>query len=313
MMCNTILARWVRGLLLAVSAIVLLQPGSAWSVPVRSRIHVEEATGWVRHQLHVQWRHAPFSYWTTRVGPVPKPGQGDQHVILLHGLGGSAHDWQRNVDVRAQYQQCVLSGTAPAALLIAVSGDNGYWTDWKDGRHDYGKLVWRDLVADVARNQSGKSPQRVVVGVSMGAFGALSMALQHPEVFDAAIGLSATDMRLAVAVHPHPGAYEHVFGKPIDLALVGSSNPVDLVRSRAVHHGQRFVVGYGDAEVAKFKTGGDLLVAALRASGRKVETRVVSGGRHGWRMWSTLLPWAFGALGGRDQTRRHQTAADRAH
>jgi S-formylglutathione hydrolase FrmB len=121
----------------------------------------------------------------------------------------------------------------------------------------------------------------------MGGFGALSLGLQHPERFGVVIGVSATDLALAVAQQPDRDVYKAVVGTPADPQLLSAINPRHLVQA-GKGSDQKFVLVWGANEPTRFATGARDLTAAMRAHDLSVVTRIVPGGTHAWTTTWTL-------------------------
>ena len=106
-------------------------------------------------------------------------------VYLLHGRGGNYRDWSNYSDV-AKYAE---SGV----ILVMPEGASSYYTNAVGRPEDrYEDYIVKDLVTDVeskfpAANERGK---RAIAGVSMGGYGAIKLALVHPELFVFAGGMS---------------------------------------------------------------------------------------------------------------------------
>ena len=106
-------------------------------------------------------------------------------VYLLHGGGGDFRDWSDYSDVATL--------AARGVILVMPEGHSSYYTNAVDKPNDrYEDYIVRDLVTDVEsrfpveKERSG----RAIAGVSMGGFGAVKLALAHPELFTLAAGLS---------------------------------------------------------------------------------------------------------------------------
>jgi S-formylglutathione hydrolase FrmB len=116
------------------------------------------------------------------------PAQRDKQVsvvYLLHGGGGTFRDWSNYSDV-AQ-----LAGRD--LLLVMPQGGYSYYVNAAARPQDrYEDYIVNDLPADVEsrfpvrRDRAG----RAIIGVSMGGFGAVNLALRHPDRYAFAAALS---------------------------------------------------------------------------------------------------------------------------
>jgi putative tributyrin esterase len=107
-------------------------------------------------------------------------------IYLLHGGGGTFRDWSNYSDVARFAERNVI--------LIMPQGDNSYYTDSAERPQDrYEDYIVRDLIADVQSKFPAATDvsKRAAVGVSMGGFGAIKLALVHPELFAFAGGISS--------------------------------------------------------------------------------------------------------------------------
>lgn len=130
-------------------------------------------------------------------------------LFYLHGLGGDEKNWTASGKLDAAMDSLIALGT-PEAIVVMPDGDDGWWTtanmfaDVPACRADttrkelaatycvpwlhYDDYVARDLVSYIdgkyrtllARNSRG------IAGLSMGGYGAVTIALAYPDVFAAA-------------------------------------------------------------------------------------------------------------------------------
>ena len=132
-------------------------------------------------------------------------------VYLLHGGGGDFREWSNDSDV-AQFAERRL-------ILVMPEGNSSYYMNSAEQPQDrYEDYIVNDLIADV----EGKFPvaagrsNRAIVGVSMGGFGAVTLAIRHPGLFAFAGGLSsAIDVpRRAFTIKrlQQSRQYESIFG-----------------------------------------------------------------------------------------------------
>jgi pimeloyl-ACP methyl ester carboxylesterase len=108
------------------------------------------------------------------------PAQGA--LICLHGRGGTHRDPFDDLGVH----RFVAAAGLPLAVA-SVDGGESFWHARADGT-DTQKLVLDELVPLVHRSAPGAA--LVVIGWSMGAYGALLMAEQHPGTFRAVVASS---------------------------------------------------------------------------------------------------------------------------
>jgi enterochelin esterase-like enzyme len=302
------------------TAMVALVAMSLWSVPGHAELREDpSASSQVatasdcgfkgvapdRVRFHRHWSPGLSEAFCVAVRTPPSgvTKSGDYPVIvLLHGYGGTPADWFTLASTAQVLDDAMKDGRLPPSLVIAPTGASGYWTNWTDGAHPYADLVtkgiWRTLSPVYPLTDDPRLT--AVMGLSMGGFGALSIGLRHPERFGVLVGLSPTDMLIAVEDQPKRKLYRNVFGTPPDRGAVMRVNPFHLVREgRGI--GQLVLLAWGDAESRKFAEGGAHLRAALKGAGVTHQARVVAGGRHSYaNTWSLETQrWWVSALASR--------------
>jgi S-formylglutathione hydrolase FrmB len=107
-------------------------------------------------------------------------------IYLLHGGGGGYRDWSNYSDV-ASFAESGL-------LLVMPEGESSYYSNAVDPPRDrFEDYITHDLIADVESRfpvATGRG-NRALIGISMGGFGAVKIALRHPDLFVFAGGLSS--------------------------------------------------------------------------------------------------------------------------
>ena len=107
-------------------------------------------------------------------------------VYLLHGGGADFQSWSNDSDV-ARFAEDGL-------ILVMPEGASSYYTNAAARPADrYEDYVVKDLIADVESRFPAATGRenRAIVGVSMGGFGAVKLALKHPELYAFAGGISS--------------------------------------------------------------------------------------------------------------------------
>lgn len=213
-------------------------------------------------------------------------------VYLLHGGGGNGfRDWSNYSDV-AQFAKRGL-------LLVMPEGDYSYYTNAvlrpQDSYEDY---IVNDLAADVARRFPVRDDRngRAIVGVSMGGFGAIKLALQHPDQFAFAGALSpAIDVprrRFSWRRLEQSQRFHEIFG-PDDSLSRNNNDPFVLVRGTERARAPYLYIACGQRE--GLLAPNREFAASLDRYGLAHDFRVAPGG-HDWNQWSGQLPALFDSL-----------------
>ena len=97
-------------------------------------------------------------------------------MYLLHGGGGDFREWTNDSDV-ARFAERGL-------ILVMPEGESSYYTNSVDRPRDrFEDYIVKDLIADVEGRYPAGPSRRAIVGNSMGGFGAIKLALKHPELY----------------------------------------------------------------------------------------------------------------------------------
>lgn len=206
-------------------------------------------------------------------------------VYLLHGGGGGFHDWTNYSDV-AGYAERGL-------ILVMPEGNSSYYTNSADRpQNRYEDYIVHDLIADVESRfpaASGRA-HRAIVGVSMGGFGAVVLALKHPDLFIFAGGLSS-----ALDVPSRPFSIKRVSQYRQHSSIFGpwnsqsrrASDPFVLARSVDPAQTPYIFLTCGDQEglLATNKK----FAAMLQQRHFAYEFHTAHGG-HDWYQWNRNFP-----------------------
>jgi S-formylglutathione hydrolase FrmB len=147
-------------------------------------------------------------------------------AYYLHGLWGRETDWARHGRL-ADVADSLAAGGGPELVLVMPDGDDSWYTTWNAlGTADacradtarrepaasycvpwarYDDYLARDLVARVDsayRTRPGRA-HRGVAGLSMGGYGAVTLALRYPDVFAAAVSHSGVLAPLLAGPRPY--------------------------------------------------------------------------------------------------------------
>ncbi|HVX41443.1 MAG TPA: alpha/beta hydrolase family protein [Gemmatimonadaceae bacterium] len=271
------------------------------------------------------WKHLmiylPPSYAsnTTRRYPV---------AYYLHGLGGSEADWVSKGAIDGAADSLFAGGT-PEMILVMPDGDDGWYTTWttqvpfatcadtlhveSPGRYcvqheRYDEYIARDVVAYVDANYRTLADRahRGIGGLSMGGYGAITIALHYPDVFAAAASHSGVVSPMYVGPHPFaaPARYADTVAeiKPTtgfwgryllywgtDLARWEEADPAHIAATLAKRGARLPALFFDDGTDDPFVDQNRALDAALTTLGI-AHSYAEWPGAHNWRYWSTHVP-----------------------
>ena len=212
-------------------------------------------------------------------------------VYLLHGGGGDFKEWTNDSDV-ARFAENNL-------ILVMPEGGYSYYTNSVDRHQDrYEDYIVHDLIADVENRfpaALGRS-HRGIVGVSMGGFGAIKLALKYPELFVFSGGISS-----AIDVPSRPFSIKRISQWREHEAIFGSwgsatrreNDPLVLARRADPTTTPYLFLTCGNQE--GLLPSNRQFAALLAQRHVQYEFHVENGG-HNWNQWNALLPEVFHSL-----------------
>jgi putative tributyrin esterase len=219
------------------------------------------------------------------------PGQQLPAVYVLHGGGGGFKEWTNDSDV-ARFAELGL-------ILVMPEGSSSYYTNAVDPPQDrYEDYIIGDLIQDAESKfpvANGRS-KRAIIGISMGGFGAVKLALHHPDLFAFAGGMSsAIDVprrgfsvkRLQQSRH-----YSSIFGSAGSQTR-HDNDPFVLVRTANPDDAPYFFLTCGEQE--SLLLANREFASLLAARHFRFEFQTVRGG-HDWNQWNAWLPTLFRSL-----------------
>ncbi len=199
-------------------------------------------------------------------------------LYLLHGLSDDHTAWTR-------YTSLERYAAEQGLAVVMPSAGRSFYADERHG-HAYWTYVSEELPQVVSQFfRVTQDPARTyVAGLSMGGYGALKLALTHPERYAGAAALSgALDVRRLAEWGERDELFGRIFGGPPGddddlLVLLGRLDPARVPPLHVSCGTEDELVG----DVRAF-------VQAATAAGVDV-TSDLRPGDHAWSLWDALLP-----------------------
>lgn len=262
----------------------------------------------------------------------------------LHGLGGDETNW-----VDGGKLDAIADAAGVAAIVVMPDGDNSFYVDslatmdydacLKDGTGllvptaprrktcvrtpAYDGYITKDLISwvDATYRTIATREGRAIAGLSMGGFGALQLALRHPDLYAAAASHSGVDALMYAGPFPYVagkvtletepknwggglgpfGAWVRAIFGP-ELARWRAHDPAALVAT--VEPGRpALYLDCGTEDEFALHNGAQYVHDLLRARGIE-HAWYLGPGRHDFGFWSARLPHSLAFLQGHVATAR---------
>lgn len=218
-------------------------------------------------------------------------------LFFLHGQFGNESDWERN-GISAIFEKLVGDHEIREMIVVMPNGGSSFFINSFDGKSRYEDFIVNELVPQIAADYRtiARREERGIMGVSMGGFGALTLAMKHPSVFSVVAAHSAAvledipqassgDRRMQYRLQ----LAERVFGNPIDKNFWAQNNPILLAEKLRNAPQLKIYFDCGDQDRFGFNIGAEALDRALTTYHIPHESHILPG-NHGWEFARAEVP-----------------------
>ena len=156
-------------------------------------------------------------------------------LVFLHDGYGNVRTLARR-GVAAELRARMADGRLPEFLVVAPGGPGSWFSDSFDGKRRWEEFLTGDFLREIrTRYRVLPGPaSRGITGISMGGYGAVKIALKHPDLFGAVSSLSGALIPIRPEDIRRYGwitrlTLKRVFGNPPDARTLAANDVWDLL------------------------------------------------------------------------------------
>jgi S-formylglutathione hydrolase FrmB len=221
-------------------------------------------------------------------------------LYFLHGLFEDENRWSERGGKQV-LDELLNQNQIGRFLVVLPNGGRTFYINSFDGHEKYEDFFIQELVPAIDKKYRTipTVAERGISGSSMGGYGALHLAMRHPDVFGSVSAHSA--VLLPKFPNPLPtegrwGRYAQVlqgaFGSPLNESFWEANNPLTFAEHPDSFRSLKLYFDCGDQDRYGFNEGADLLDKALTDHGFAHEYHLRPGG-HGWDYLNQYMKYSL--------------------
>lgn len=221
-------------------------------------------------------------------------------LYFLHGLFGNDHRWVDRGG-KAIFDRLTADGTIGKFIVVLPDAGETFYINSESGKDPYEDFFIQELVPYIDHHYRTipTKEARGISGLSMGGYGALHLAMRHPNVFGSVAATSA--VLLTGFPHPIPtqgrwGFYarilSHAFGSPLNQAYWEKNSPLTLAKDPQKFQGLKIYFEAGTHDRYGFEKGAAILDEILDKENYP-HTYALRPGGHGWDFLDKYMQYSM--------------------
>lgn len=224
-------------------------------------------------------------------------------LYLLHGFSDDETGWTQFGETKMIADKTFEKGEMTAMIIVMPDAGITWYANSADGKAKYEDFFVNELIPFIDGTYRTRTLKqyRAIAGLSMGGYGTCLIAMKHPDLFSAAVPLSAGIFTDQEVIDMPDENWNNVFGAPFGKDLKGKERLTAHLQKNSILQ----IVRNGNAEELKkvkyyIDCGDDdfLIKGNMELHAAMIDKKIphefrVRDGVHNWTYWRTALPEVF--------------------
>jgi len=211
-------------------------------------------------------------------------------LYFLHGLFEDEMRWSTRGGTDQIMDRMIGEGKIGEFIVAIPFGGTSFYTNTRDGSERWEDAIVTEFVPmiELTYHVNASRATRGISGTSMGGYGALKIAMKHPDMFGSASAHSAVLLEDLSAAKVSGGRlarfqalFDKIYGIGKDLTYWEENNPMTLAKDTKKLNGLKLYFDCGTEDDFGFEVGARQLDALLTKAGYAHESHLYPG-NHGW-------------------------------
>jgi S-formylglutathione hydrolase FrmB len=211
-------------------------------------------------------------------------------LYFLHGLFEDEFRWSSRGQTDQIMDRLIAEGKIGEFIVAIPFGGSSFYTNTRDGSERWEDAILTEFVPMIESTYrvDASRKTRGISGTSMGGYGALKIAMKHPDVFGSASAHSAVLLQDLSAAKVSAGRlarfqalFDRIYGISRDLTYWEANNPMTLAKDTKRLNGLKLYFDCGTEDDFGFEAGARQLDELLTKAGYPHEAHLYPG-NHGW-------------------------------
>jgi S-formylglutathione hydrolase FrmB len=221
------------------------------------------------------------------------PGKRYPVLYFLHGLQENEMRWSSRGHTDLLLDRMIGDGKIGEFVVAIPFAEASFYTNTRDGSEKWEDVIMTEFIPLIESTYrvNPSRQTRGISGISMGGYGALKIAMKHPEMFGSVSAHSPVlieDLGAVQLASTRPGRmqffiglFQKIYGINQDLSYWDANNPMLLAKDTKRWNGMKIYFDCGTEDDFGFNVGTKQLDDLLTKAAYPHETHLYPG-NHGW-------------------------------